>query len=82
MVPVTAIILFGILLLILNDISASNFLILFEWINKIPFFNPLIFFSVTTIFAPLEIADDIKSFPFILFPLIAKKYYLFLFQYY
>ena len=59
-VPVTAIILFGILLLILNDISANNFLILFEWINKISFLSPLIFFSVTIIFAPLEIADGTK----------------------
>jgi hypothetical protein len=38
-----------------------------------PFFRPLIFFSVTTIFAPLEIADETKSLPSILFPLIAKK---------
>ena len=76
---------FGILLLILNDISANNFLILFERINRIPFFSPLIFFSVTTIFAPLEIADEIKSLPSILFPLIAKKilfFYSYWLQYY
>jgi len=60
-------------LLILNDISANNFLIFFDWINKIPFLNPLIFFSVIIILAPLEIADDIKLLPSILFPLIAKK---------
>ena len=71
--------LFGILLLILNDTSANNFLVLFEWINRMPFFNPLIFFLVIIIFAPLEIADDMKSFPSILFPLIAKKILFFLF---
>ena len=38
-----------------------------------PFFSPLIFFSVTIIFAPFEIAEDIKLFPSISFPLIAKK---------
>jgi hypothetical protein len=38
-----------------------------------PFFSPLIFFSVIMIFAPFLIADKIKLLPSDLFPLIAKK---------
>ena len=76
--PVTAIMLFGILSQILKAISANNFLTFFVCINKTPPFNFLIFFSLTIIFAPFLIALDMKLLPSILFPLIAKKYYLFL----